>query len=97
MHSYSFNSETLTHLFAIYSIGFTQAELTVVKGKTYRFQLTAKASGQRDIEFVVEKNGGAYTAYSNVETAMFEYTFVMENSSDNDAAISIHLDAIGKI
>jgi hypothetical protein len=69
-------------------IQFNQAGISVFQGKTYTLTFDAYASADRDIQVLVERNGGDYFKWFNQITSVttvkqtFSYTFMAAGSPD---------------
>jgi beta-glucanase (GH16 family) len=85
-----------------WSIQLVQNNLTAEKDKTYVLKFDARSSVPRDIQAMVERNGGEYTKYSGMLTASltntmktFTYEFTMGYPTDSAAHLVLALGKIG--
>ena len=84
-----------------WNIQFHQAGLALTQGQQYRVSFDAMTFGkttQANIDIVIEQNGGNYTAYTPSQTVSshlggthHEFTFTMQQNTDNDSRITFNL------
>jgi beta-glucanase (GH16 family) len=84
-----------------WSTQLAQANLALEKGKTYVLSFDARSSLARNIQAIIEQNGGAYTKYMEPKVAaltsdMNHYTFEFTMSSETDSAAHL-VFALGKL
>ena len=90
-----------------WNIQLHQAGLPLTQGQQYRLSFNAMTFGkttQANIDVVVEQNGGNYTAYMPSQTVSshpggthHEFTFTMQQGTDNNGRITFNLGSNGPL
>lgn len=85
-----------------WSTQIAQSNLSILKGETYELSFDARSSVVRDIQVMIERNGGDYAKYFGPQTITltpemrrFNFVFTMNSETDEVAHIVFALGKIG--